>query len=75
MAGTRFRHIPWRVHAVSGMIHQGGAAFLCAGIVRAIAAIGPSTQRCRSDEEGGLRQSCMRDAQNIQRTYLTASAA
>jgi len=66
MAGSRFRHILWRVLAASGMIHQGGAAFVCAGIVQAI---GPSTQSCRSVEEGGVRQSCMRDAQNIQRTY------
>ena len=66
MADSRFSHILWRVHAVQGLIHQGGAAFLCAGIVQAI---GLSTQSRRSDEEGGVRQSCMRDAQNIQRIY------
>jgi len=67
MAGSRFRHIRLEsVHAVPGMIHQDSAAFLCAGIVQAI---GPSTQSRRSDEEGGVRQSCMRDVQSIQRTY------
>jgi predicted phage tail protein len=74
MAGSGFRHILWRVCAVPGMIHQGGAAFLCAGIAQAIAAIGSGTQSCRSDEEAAktiMHERCSEYSTNL----LTASAA